>query len=100
MSFSPEPTSPTISEKLTNAKIKKLSSLILRSEHPRPTDAVIAPLLELVSEVKLSRIKSAGSREREYRICKAFCGLYVPVNYLQSLYVLPIKKQLAPYDVY
>ena len=50
MSFSPDPASPRFSEKLTAAKIKKLTSLILRSEHPRTSDAVIAPLLELVSD--------------------------------------------------
>ena len=51
MNYSPEPelASPKFSEKLTGAKIKKLSSLILRSEYPRTTDAVTAPLLELVS---------------------------------------------------
>lgn len=47
--LSPEPASPRFSEKLTGAKIKKLTSLILRSEHPHTTDAVVAPLLELVS---------------------------------------------------
>ena len=50
MSYSPEPQSPRFSEKLTSAKIKKLSSLILRSEHPHTSDVVIGPLLELVSE--------------------------------------------------
>ena len=52
MSFSPDPASPRFSEKLTAAKIKKFTSLILRSEHPRTSDAVIAPLLELVSDVE------------------------------------------------
>ena len=49
MSFSPEPPTPNLSERLTGAKIKKLASLVLRSEHPQTSSAVVAPLLELVS---------------------------------------------------
>lgn len=45
-----QPVSPSarLSERLTPAKIRELAELIVKSEHPQPSAAVVTPLLELV----------------------------------------------------
>ncbi len=40
-----------LSDRLSTAKIRELAALILKSEHPRPSRALVDPLLELVSPV-------------------------------------------------
>lgn len=45
MSFS---ISTKLSERLTPAKTRELAGLIMKSEHPQPSVAVVTPLLELV----------------------------------------------------
>ena len=41
--------STKLSERLTPAKIRELAELIVKSERPQPTSAIVTPLLELVS---------------------------------------------------
>lgn len=40
-----------LSDRLSTARIRELAALIIKSEHPHPTRALIDPLLELVSPV-------------------------------------------------
>ena len=35
-------------EQLTPAKMRELAGLILKGEHPQPSEAVVGPLLEMV----------------------------------------------------
>ena len=48
-----QPLSPSekLSERLTPARIRQLAELVVKSEHPQPSAAVVTPLLELVYTV-------------------------------------------------
>ena len=61
--------SAKLSERLNAAKTRELASLILKSELPRPSKDLIAPLLELVgdSPVLVSRGES-GLRDWPARL--------------------------------